>query len=209
MAKKKLLKTEIIVVLDRSGSMAAVQSDMEGGLNRFVKDQKKEKGEATFTLAQFDTEYDIVHDGINLQDVPKIELVPRGCTALLDAFGKTLTATAERIGKLTKAKKPEKVLFIVVTDGMENASKEYKKSQITELVKERTEKDSWEFVFLGANQDAIAEGQSYGISADNSANYAQTPKGIHAGFAAMSCNVSYARTGGTMAYSDKQRADQT
>jgi uncharacterized protein YegL len=183
MAKKKELM-DITIVLDRSGSMGGIKADAEGGLRAFVDEQKKTIANAKFTLVQFDTEYEVVYDAVPLKKVGKISLLPRGCTALLDAMGKTIISTTERLEALTKSKRPSKVLFVVVTDGLENSSVEYKKDQVSALIKEREE--DWQFVFLAANQDAIQEGQQYGITRGSSMTYAATGQGIGQAFDALS-----------------------
>ncbi len=143
--------TEIVVILDRSGSMETIKSDMVGGLKKFIADQKKVKGKANFSLAQFDTEYEIIYDSVDIQDVNDIDLIPRGRTALLDAIGKTLN----RIYM-------QKAICVIITDGLENSSEIYTKPEVVRLIKSR-KKFGWEFIYLGANQDAIQEGGSLGI----------------------------------------------
>ena len=210
MAKKKTKKTnskqtEIVMVLDRSGSMGAVQSDMEGGMNRFVADQKKVKGKALFTLAQFDTEYEVLYDGVDLKKVDHIPLVPRGLTALLDAIGRTINVVKDRIDR-NKAK--NRMLFVVITDGHENSSREFTKKQILELIKQRKEKDGWEFTFLGANQDAIDEGIQIGVGVQQAMTYAPTSSGINNTFTALCANTTCYRDGGAVSYSalDREKA---
>lgn len=152
--------TEIVVILDRSGSMENIRDDMVGGLKQFVADQKKVKGKANFTLVQFDTEYEVVYDGVDIQDVNGIDLVPRGWTALLDAIGRTIESTQKRIAKTPK----RKVIFVIITDGLENSSQKFSKSEIVESIGHTSEKHDWKFIYLGANQDAIQEGTSLGIN---------------------------------------------
>lgn len=202
--------TEIIMVLDRSGSMEPIKRDMEGGIKTFVDEQKALPGKALFTLAQFDDRYEVVYDGVSLPDVGEIQLVPRGSTALLDALGKTLNVVGSRIDGLDDAKKPEKVIFIVITDGYENASKEFHRKDVLEIIKKRTESDKWEFVFLGADQDAIAEGAGYGFQTANSLTYKKTHEGTQCAFASVSRNAASYRIGGqsNMAFTKKDRDGQ-
>ena len=201
--------TDITVVLDRSGSMASVAKDVVGGFNKFVEEQKKAKGSATFTLIQFDTEYEFVHRSVDIQKVSKLEFQPRGCTALLDAMGEAIVDTGERLKNMRECDRPSKVIFVIITDGQENASKEYKKYQINEMIKLQREVYGWEFVFLAANQDAIGEAHSLGISANTAMNYKHSSHGYDVIFCSVSSNLSALRRGEAcnMAFSAKDRAD--
>ena len=155
--------TDITVVLDRSGSMQVCQSDSEGGLNRFIEDQKKQPGEAVFTLVQFDTEYEFVHRAIPIQTVPHCPLVPRGNTALLDAVGRAIVETGERLSKMNEADRPGLVVFVILTDGEENSSREFTLEKVREMISHQQSVYKWQFTYLGANQDAFAEAGSLGI----------------------------------------------
>ena len=149
--------TEIVVVIDRSGSMSSCRADAVGGLNTLVKEQKEVKGEAKFTLVQFDTEYEIVHNGIDIKDVPELDLVPRGGTALYDAVCKTIVTTGERLAKMAEKDRPGLVLFVVVTDGGENSSKEYKdRSKVKEMIDHQTNVYNWKFTYLGSDVSGFA-----------------------------------------------------
>jgi len=169
----KVIWTDIVVLLDRSGSMFSVKQDMEGGFNEFIKNQKEVKGKATVSLYQFDTEYDIVYENKDIKDVPALELIPRGGTALLDALHKTVASTKERLNKSNK--KPNKCVIVVITDGYENSSKEVNRVQVMELITRTSKNDKIDFVYLGANQDAIRESARLGINLG--VNYHSTPKG--------------------------------
>ena len=189
--------TEIIIVLDRSGSMEMVRDDTIGGFNAFIEDQKKAVGEAKITLVQFDDQYLVVYGGQPIQDVPKLTLetfVPRGMTALLDAVGKTINIVGDRLANTTEDQRPSLVLFVIITDGHENASKEFKLSQIKDKIKHQTEKYNWEFVFLGADQDAFQAG-AMGVSAGNTFNYSSDA--TIGTYAAFSATVSDVRARGT------------
>lgn len=155
--------TDITVVMDRSGSMQACRSDAEGGLNRFIEDQKKQPGEALFTLVQFDTEYEFVHNGVPIQSVPHCSLVPRGSTALLDAIGRAIIETGERLAKMPEPERPGLVILVILTDGQENSSREFSKAQVQEMIQHQQDVYKWQFVYLGANQDAFAEAANLGI----------------------------------------------
>jgi hypothetical protein len=157
--------TDITLVVDRSGSMASVREDAEGGVNTFIAQQAKEPGEALLTLVQSDTEYDFLHKGIPVSQVPKYKLVPRGMTALLDAVGRAVNETGERLAKMPEQDRPSLVIFVVMTDGEENSSKEFTKAQIKEMIEHQQNVYHWQFTFLGANQDAFAEAGGLGIDA--------------------------------------------
>jgi len=165
-------KTHIAVVLDRSGSMDSCMTATVDGFDEFVNKQKLAEGEATITVAQFDDEYEILYDFKDVQDVISIKDIyqPRGCTALLDAIGRTIKATKAALVMKSKSQQPDRVLCVIITDGYENASREYTRDQIVKLVREQ-EEGNWEYMFLGANMDAIAAATSFGLKASNAASY--------------------------------------
>lgn len=163
--------TDITVVMDRSGSMNSCRSDAEGGLNTFIQKQKEDLGETLFTLIQFDTEYEFVHKGTNIKDVPHCTLEPRGWTALLDAVGRAISETGSRLEKMEEKDRPAFVVFVIITDGYENSSKEFSKEKIKEMVEQQQNTYKWKFIFMGANCDAFKEAKSIGISYDNTLQY--------------------------------------
>lgn len=167
-------KSEIIIVLDRSGSMESVKTDTIGGFNAFLKRHKEEaKGEVLITLAQFDDRYDIMYSGSPVWNAPLLTsetYVPRGMTALYDAVGRTINEIGSRLSKTPEYDRPSKIIFVILTDGHENSSKEFTQSRVQELIKHQTEKYSWQFVFLGADQDAF-QGKSVGVHANNVFTY--------------------------------------
>lgn len=164
--------TDITVVLDRSGSMASCRSDAEGGLNHFIQEQAKQPGTALFSLVQFNTEYEFVHRGVNLQHIiPVFHLNPSGRTALLDAIGRAIVETGERLKNIQEHNRPGLVVFVILTDGLENASKEYTRSRIKEMLQHQESVYKWKFTYLGANQDAFAEAGTIGINLAAVANY--------------------------------------
>jgi len=163
--------TEIVVVLDRSGSMMSRKYDAEGGLNHFLYEQRKLPGEARLTLTQFDTEYEIVHNGVSLAEVGPCTLEPRGGTALLDAVGRTIYEVGARLARTQESQRPGLVVFVIVTDGEENSSREYNRAQVKHMIEEQSGRYSWQFVYLGANQDAFAEAGGIGIPAYTTLNY--------------------------------------
>ncbi len=162
MGNKKL--TDITVVMDRSTSMASCREESERGINKFVEEQQGLKGEAKFTLVKFDNTYEKEYDGINIRNVEHIELIPRGTTALLDAVGRAINETGARLRSMSENKRPGLVVFVILTDGYENCSVEFTRSQIKEMIDHQTKRYNWEFTFLGANQDACFEGGSIGIT---------------------------------------------
>ena len=169
MSKKNL--TDITVVLDRSGSMSSIREEAENGLNHFISEQKEIPGYANFTLVKFDTEYEVAHKGVNIQEVGECTIEPRGMTALLDAVGKAINETGERLRDMEEASRPGLVVFVIVTDGAENSSHEFTKAQIKEMIEKQQSTYSWQFTFLGANQDAFAEASSMGIAAISTMTY--------------------------------------
>lgn len=179
-------KTEIVVVLDRSGSMRSIAADMEGGFLTFVEEQKKLPGECSMSLYMFDDKIDTGFENKPLSSVKTLGLVPRNSTALLDGLGFAITRVGERLAKTPEAQRPGAVVVLVITDGMENASKEYKRDQILSMVKEQTDKYNWQFVYLGSDPSTFAEARSMGMSSAqyqaNSAGvrdvYASTSKGV-------------------------------
>jgi hypothetical protein len=207
--------TDINVVLDRSGSMSSVRTDTIGGFNTFLKAQKEAVGEANFTLAQFDHEYEIVHNGVGIQTVPELTaetFVPRGNTALLDAIGRTINETGARLSKLPDDERPAKVIFVILTDGAENASHEFTKQQINEMITKQREVYKWDFVFLGANQDAIAVGTGFGVAAGSTMTYAANTMGTQSVYSSLARNVASYRSGGMQGqsiFTDEDRQEQT
>lgn len=201
--------SDITVVLDRSGSMQSCKDDAEGGLNNFISEQKKLPGDAMFTLVQFDTVYEFVHTGINLKDAPPCKLEPRGGTALLDAVGRAIVETGERLKKIEQKERPGLVAFVIVTDGGENASREFALEKIKEMIKHQQEAYKWQFTFLGANQDAFAAAGNMGIARGGIANYAAAAPAQ--AFASASANLGRMRSATAKgaevknAYTDEER----
>ena len=163
--------TDITMVIDRSGSMQSIQSDAEGGINSFIEQQKQEPGEANVTLVQFDTDYEFVHSGVPVKQIPAFKLVPRGSTALLDAVGRAINETGARLAAMEESLRPGLVVFVIVTDGEENSSREFTRDQIRTMVEHQQSAYKWQFTFLAANQDAFAAGGSMGIAQDGIAAY--------------------------------------
>jgi len=183
--------TDITLVVDRSGSMEAICADAEGGINAFIERQAQEPGESVLTLVQFDTEYEFVHRGVPIHTVPRFELVPRGMTALLDAVGRAINETGERLARMPEEERPGLVIFVIMTDGLENSSVEFTKPQLKEMIQRQQNQYSWHFTFLGANQDAFAEAQSMGIDFAGAANFSAS--NISCAFGATGAKVARMR----------------
>ena len=150
--------THIEFLLDRSGSMASIKSDIEGGFNSFVADQAQQPGTCTVSLAQFDNVYEVVYTGTDVHRVPPLTLAPRGSTAMLDAIGRSVTELGARIAALPEEQRPGTVIVAIMTDGLENASKEWTYPAIKAVITEQESTYNWQFLYLGADQDAIEVG---------------------------------------------------
>lgn len=187
--------THITVILDRSGSMESIRDDTIGGFNAFLKKQNAEKGTATLTLVQFDSQdpYELIHRFRPIGDVPELTretFVPRATTPLLDAIGRGINDLEMSLGEIKKAALPSKVVFVVVTDGRENASREFRKDQIEKMIRERTEKSDWQFVFLSADLDAIGDAMAVGIHADAVLAFEKSGKGSQRAWESLSVRTS-------------------
>ena len=198
--------TELITILDRSGSMGSIWPDAVGGLKQFVIDQKQLPGEALFTLLAFDTEHELVHDSVPLPKISENRLFgdhqigPRGSTALLDAIGITFNKVGERLANTAEDQRPEKVMVAIITDGQENSSQEFTKVQIKEMVQRQERDYNWAIIYLGANVDAFDEAGGMGLSCDSALNFGPTAKGIVGAFAACSARAGLLRTAGINAF---------
>lgn len=188
--------TEIIVVLDRSGSMDVIKKATIEGFNGFLAGQKAVEGKALLTLVQFDHEYELVHSGKDIREVAPMRdntYMPRGTTALLDAIGRTIEETRDRIHCLNDEGSERKVVFVVITDGEENSSKEYNRRQIFDMIRRGEEKYKWQFVFLGANQDAIQEASRLGVKESRSMTFAADGDGAKNMYFDLSVNIGELR----------------
>jgi uncharacterized protein YegL len=172
--------TEIIFLLDRSGSMGGLESDTIGGFNGFIDRQCKQKGETRLTAVLFDDQTEILWNGIdaNHARLTDEEYYVRGCTALLDAVGKTISEAGRRLSQTEEGEKPGKVIFVITTDGMENASQEYTYEKVKKMIEHQKEKYSWEFIFMGANIDAAEEAESLGIQKEDSFSFEASNEGV-------------------------------
>lgn len=200
-------KTEILVICDRSGSMDTIAADMEGGLRQFIVDQQEVGGECYLSLAQFDHEYQMLHLGVPIAQVPDYHLVPRGSTALLDAIGRATTELGERLSAMPEEDRPGHVVVLIITDGFENSSREWVLEKVKARIQEQTDQYSWTFMYLGANQDAIQAGAGLGVATANSLTYNASPVGAQNVFAAASAATTRSRSGTFAGYTEQERSE--
>ena len=207
----KANKTELVFLLDRSGSMCGLEADTIGGYNSMLEKQKKEPGDVRVTTVLFDDKYELLHDRLDIHSMAPItehEYYVRGCTALLDAIGRTI----QKIANVQKHTAPEhradKVLFVITTDGMENASREYSYDRVRRMIEHEKEKYGWEFLFLGANIDVAREAARFGISEDRAANYHADCEGTAVVYEAMNEAVCSVRACRPMSADWKRRVDE-
>jgi hypothetical protein len=199
--------TRIAIILDRSGSMESCKESTVAGFNEFIRTQRELPGEAMVKLVQFDDRYETVFD-MNLKMCPELTqntFVPRGSTALLDAQGRTIVELGQELAALPESERPSKVIVVTLTDGMENASKDYNLEKIGEMIREQRDKYNWDFVFLGANQDAIQTAAAMSIPMPSAMSYSTSKAGIAATMAAVSNYVGAARKGKAAAFSPEDR----
>lgn len=185
--------TELVFILDRSGSMSGLESDTIGGFNSMLEKQKKEKGECYISTVLFDNVSEVLHDRVKLSEVEKLtdkDYTVRGCTALLDAIGGAI----HHIGNIHKYARnedvPEHTVFVITTDGMENASRFYDSDKVKKMIERQKEKYGWEFLFLGANIDAVETAKSFGIGADRAVKYKCDSAGTRLNYETMSAAIS-------------------
>ena len=203
--------TELVFILDRSGSMAGLEQDTIGGFNAMIEKQRKEPGQALISTVLFDNETQVIHDRLLLDRVPALtekEYYVRGCTALLDAVGGAI----HHIGNVHKYAReedvPERTLFVITTDGLENASRRYTYEKVKAMIEGQKAQYGWEFLFLGANIDAAREAARFGISADRAANYHADSTGTEVIYEAVSEAVCQVRSCAPLAADWKERIDE-
>lgn len=190
--------TELVFLLDKSSSMAHLWKETIDGFNRFLNEQKSLPGNAKFTLILFSTKSEMIYNSLNLQEVPEIDnkvYVPDGfSTAYLDAMGLAIDNVGIRLANTAKINRPAKVIFVTLTDGLENDSKTYSRQNILEKVTHQTDKYKWEFLFMGANMDAVEEGMSMGFASSNTMNFTADSAGVKSAYSITSKRISESRT---------------
>lgn len=203
--------TEIIFILDRSGSMSGLEADTIGGFNSMIEKQKKADGEALISTVLFDNTTEVLHDRMNIQNIKPMtdeDYSVRGCTALLDAIGGAI----HHIGNIHKYARsedvPEHTMFVITTDGMENASHRYDSKKVKQMIERQKIKYGWEFLFLGANIDAVETARSFGISEDRAVNYHSDREGTQLNYEVVSEAISAVRTSHTLSAEWKIRIDE-
>jgi uncharacterized protein YegL len=190
--------TDVTVILDRSGSMESIATDVIGAFNTFIAEQQREPGECRLSLVQFNDEYEVAYADVPMADAPRLTpetFLPRGTTALLDAVGRTIDTTGRRLAALAEEVRPGRVLVAIITDGLENASTDYTRAKVLALIERQQTEYHWSFLFLAANQDAIKEGTALGVKALDNVNFKATKDGIYDAAEKLSASVSAYRSG--------------
>ena len=203
--------TEIVFILDRSGSMSGLETDTIGGFNSMIEKQKKENGEALISTVLFDNASEVIHDRVNVRDIKPMtdkDYTVRGCTALLDAIGGAI----HHIGNIHKYARtedvPEHTLFVITTDGMENASRRYDSETVKKMIEKQKERYGWEFLFLGANIDAVETARHFGIGADRAVNYHSDSRGTKLNYEVISEAICAVRCSSPLSQDWKKRIDE-
>jgi hypothetical protein len=190
--------TEIICIIDRSGSMEPITTESIDGFNNFLNEQKREEGTASVTLYLFNSNLSLIYENLSINSSPYLDkknYIPNGGTALLDAIGTVIDSTGVRLSKTPEPNRPEKVLICILTDGEENQSRIYNRAEILKKITHQTVNYNWIFVFLGANQDSFSEAEKIGISKDYTSGFNSSKTGTTAGFKKLSKMTSSARKG--------------
>lgn len=207
--KKNL--TELVFILDRSGSMAGLEKDTIGGFNSMIERQKASEGEALISTVLFDNNSEVIHDRVDIRTIEPMtekQYYVRGCTALLDAIGGAI----HHIGNVHKyareEDRPEHTMFIITTDGMENASRQYSSDRVKQMIERQKAKYGWEFLFLGANIDAVETAGTFGIGADRAVNYHSDSKGTALNYQVLSDAIGSVRCGKPLSANWKKRIDE-
>lgn len=201
--------TDITVLLDRSGSMASIKLAMESGFKEFLQ-QHRAVPSSRISLIQFDTDspQEVVYSARPVAEAPDLDITPRGGTPLLDAMCRAIDSTGARLASMAASDRPDRVLFVIVTDGQENSSHEFKREHVRERVTRQSDAYKWQFVYLGANQDAFAEAASFGIQKGATANYLASHEGTRSMMRSLSANTVAYAAGASLAvpsFSDEQR----
>lgn len=207
--KKNL--TELVFILDRSGSMAGLEDDTVGGFNSMVEKQRKLKGDAFISTVLFDGVSEVIHDRVAISEIKPLtreEYYVRGCTALLDAIGGAIHHIMNIHKYARDEDVPEHTVFVITTDGMENASREYSAERVRKMIEQQKEKAGWEFLFLGANIDAVGTAASFGIGADRAVDYCSDSTGTQLNFSVLSDAISSVRSSAPLKSDWKKRIEE-
>jgi len=211
--------THISIILDRTGSMEIIRDDTIGGFNVFLNENNKQPGRVTLTLVQFDSQdpYEVIHQFTLIHEVPELTYetyVPRASTPLLDAIGRGINDLDQQLALLDEEEKPSGVVFVVITDGQENSSKEFRKDQIVKMINEKQEKDDWQFVFLSADLESINDALAYGFTGKSVMSYDKSAGGSRAAWSSLSRKTSDYHRDKKMGFKftdedrDKQKSEQ-
>lgn len=207
----KTASLELVFVIDRSGSMGGLEHDTIGGFNGMIQKQKALEGRVTVSTVLFDDRFEVLHDRVDIERVPLLsekEYFVRGSTALLDAMGRAIRHIRRVRDRQSETERMDKVLFVITTDGMENASREFSADYVKLLVERMVEKEQWEFLFLGANIDAIATAEHVGIKASHSANYRADKAGVKNHYETVSEAIIGLRTNAAIDEHWKEKIDE-
>ena len=207
--KSKKTKTELVFILDRSGSMSGLESDTVGGYNAMMEKQKYVEGDITVTTVLFDDYYELLHDRVKYEELSPMterDYFVRGSTALIDAIGKTIYKIENAQRYITKEHRADKVIFVITTDGLENSSREFRAEQVKKMVTQKREQDKWEFIFLGANIDAIETAEHYGFLRSRSMNFCADRQGLEVQYNTIG-DTLYCMAEHTGAFSDVEMMD--
>ena len=207
--KKNL--TELVFILDRSGSMAGLEDDTVGGFNSMIEKQRKLKGDALISTVLFDGVSEVIHDRVDISEIKPLtreEYYVRGCTALLDAIGGAIHHIMNIHKYARDEDVPEHTVFVITTDGMENASREYSAERVKKMIEQQKEKAGWEFLFLGANIDAVGTAASFGIGADRAVDYCSDSTGTQLNFSVLSDAISSVRSSAPLKSDWKKRIEE-
>ena len=190
--------TEIIAIIDKSGSMHPIKSDSIGGVNSFIESQKEQEGTANLTLVLFNTEVETIYESEDIKNIKGLNAtsyIPNGMTAMNDAIGISINKLGLKLSKMKEEDRPENVIVAILTDGQENSSMEFSGEAVKSLIKEQTEKYNWEFIFLAANQNAVESGAGIGIPKERCMEYSADSKGMNNAYTSMSLASSLIRSG--------------
>lgn len=207
--KKDLI--EVVFILDKSGSMSGLEKDTIGGFNSLIEKQRREEGQAIVSTVLFSDISEVIHDRVDIKDIPLLtskEYYVSGCTALLDAVGNAINYIVKKHNETNEDEVPEKTIFIITTDGQENASREFNYNKVKNLIENMKAKNKWEFIFLGANIDTVAEAKRFGIDEDNAVDYNCDEVGVGLNYKCIDEAISAVRKTKTLSKSWRANIDK-